>query len=198
VNARKPPVRVWQLSNSAAAGDGVIGFRLIGGDEVFVCQIDGADRDPQREGYYNTVGTTNFKVITLWVIADPRFDLPQGRRPPSAESGNWKLKIRQIRSAYCPTLSAEGMRARAKRPQLYLRLAEISVGQSVWQPCCWLQISRCSRRFARSRRARSTKWSAGEASASFDRKTQPATAGRPLETAQAVTGNEGRGLRSAP
>ena len=44
-NTRKPPVRIWQLSNSVAAGDGVIGFRLIGGDEAFVCQIDGADRD---------------------------------------------------------------------------------------------------------------------------------------------------------
>jgi hypothetical protein len=25
----------------------------------------------------NTVGTTNFNVIALWVIADTRFDLPQ-------------------------------------------------------------------------------------------------------------------------
>ena len=51
VNARKPPVRIWQLSNSAAAGDGMIGFRLIDRAEVVVCQIDGTDRehDPQRE-----------------------------------------------------------------------------------------------------------------------------------------------------
>jgi hypothetical protein len=31
VNARKAPVKVWQLSSSAAAGDGLIGFRLIDG-----------------------------------------------------------------------------------------------------------------------------------------------------------------------
>ena len=50
VNARKLAVRVWQLSNSAAAGDGVIGFRLIDGDGVSVCEMDSADRDhdPQR------------------------------------------------------------------------------------------------------------------------------------------------------
>src|SRR5258708_39389297 len=36
----------------------------------------------------NNVGTTNSRVITLWVIADTRFDQPQGRKPPSAESGN--------------------------------------------------------------------------------------------------------------
>ena len=49
VNARKPPVRVWQVSNSEAAGGGVISFRLID-REIFVFQIDGADRedDPQR------------------------------------------------------------------------------------------------------------------------------------------------------
>jgi hypothetical protein len=52
MNARKPPVRVWQLSNSTAAGGGAINFRLIDGDEVFDCQIDGADRehDPERYG----------------------------------------------------------------------------------------------------------------------------------------------------
>jgi hypothetical protein len=35
----------------------------------------------------NTVGITNSRVITLRVIADTRFDLPRGRKPPSAESG---------------------------------------------------------------------------------------------------------------
>ena len=49
VNARKTPVRVWQLSNSeAASGGGVTSFRPVDEDEVFDCQIDGADRDPQR------------------------------------------------------------------------------------------------------------------------------------------------------
>jgi hypothetical protein len=43
-NTRKPPVRIWQLSNFAAAGEGAIGLHLIDGAEVFVCQIDGADR----------------------------------------------------------------------------------------------------------------------------------------------------------
>ena len=43
-NTRKPPVRIWQLSNFAAAGEGAIGLQLIDGAEVFVCQIDGADR----------------------------------------------------------------------------------------------------------------------------------------------------------
>jgi hypothetical protein len=48
VNAREPPVGVWQFSNSEAAGGGV----PIDRDGVFVCQIDGADRDynPQRNG----------------------------------------------------------------------------------------------------------------------------------------------------
>jgi len=35
----------------------------------------------------NTIGTTNFE-ITLWVIADTRFDLPHDKMPSSAESGN--------------------------------------------------------------------------------------------------------------
>jgi hypothetical protein len=48
VNARKPPVGVWQLSTSAAASHGVIGFRLVDGDKVFDCQIVGADPDPQE------------------------------------------------------------------------------------------------------------------------------------------------------
>ena len=43
-NTRKPPVRIWQLGNFAAAGEGAIGLHLIDGPEVFVCQIDGADR----------------------------------------------------------------------------------------------------------------------------------------------------------
>ena len=33
--------------------------------------------------------------IALRVIADTRFDLPQARIPPSAESGNWKLGARK-------------------------------------------------------------------------------------------------------
>jgi hypothetical protein len=51
-NTRKPPVRIWQLSNSTGAGNGVTGFRLIDGDGVFVCQMDGAARhhDPERNG----------------------------------------------------------------------------------------------------------------------------------------------------
>ena len=50
VNARKAPVGVWQLRTSATADGGVIGFRLVDEDKVFDCQIDGADRDPQRNG----------------------------------------------------------------------------------------------------------------------------------------------------
>jgi hypothetical protein len=48
VNAREPPVGVWQFSNSEAAGGSV----PIDRDGVFVCQIDGADRDhnPERNG----------------------------------------------------------------------------------------------------------------------------------------------------
>src|SRR5271169_3889515 len=55
MNARKPEVRVWQLGTCAAAGDGVIGFRLIDENEVFDRQIDDADRDHDQ----HTVGTTN-------------------------------------------------------------------------------------------------------------------------------------------
>jgi hypothetical protein len=44
VNARKSEVRGWQLGTRAAAGDGVIGFRLIDENEVFDRQIDDADR----------------------------------------------------------------------------------------------------------------------------------------------------------
>ena len=51
VNARKAPVRVWQLGNSAAADGGLIGGRLIDGNVVFVCQIGGANRESQRNGY---------------------------------------------------------------------------------------------------------------------------------------------------
>jgi hypothetical protein len=43
VNTRKPPVRIRQLSNCAAAADGVIGFRLIDRAEVAVRQKDGTD-----------------------------------------------------------------------------------------------------------------------------------------------------------
>jgi hypothetical protein len=43
------PVRVLQLNKSAAASDGVVGFRLIDGDEVLVRQIDGADRKHDRK-----------------------------------------------------------------------------------------------------------------------------------------------------
>ena len=48
VNAREPPVGVRQFSNSGAAGGDV----PIDRDGVFVCQMDGADRDhnPQRNG----------------------------------------------------------------------------------------------------------------------------------------------------
>jgi hypothetical protein len=43
VNARKPPIRFCQLGHSVAAGDGLIGFRLIEGAEVAVRQIDRTD-----------------------------------------------------------------------------------------------------------------------------------------------------------
>jgi hypothetical protein len=72
VNAREPPVSVWQFTSSKAAG----GCVPIDWDGVFVCHTGGADRDhnPQRNAY--TVRTTNLIVIAFWVIADTRVDLP--------------------------------------------------------------------------------------------------------------------------
>ena len=95
MNARKPPVGVWQLSTSAAADGGVIGFSLVDEDKAFDCQIDGARIEIPSAMAANTVGTTNCKVIALWIIADTRFDLPHAKIPPSAESGNWKLGARK-------------------------------------------------------------------------------------------------------
>ena len=47
----RPPVRGRPIGNSAAAGDGLKGFRLVGAEE-FIGQIHGADRehDPKRNG----------------------------------------------------------------------------------------------------------------------------------------------------
>ena len=73
MNARKSPVRFWQVSNSAAAGDGVID-----GDEVFVWQIDGADRDSQREDQHRR--NDEFQ-------GDRFVDHRGDRRPRSPESG---------------------------------------------------------------------------------------------------------------
>jgi hypothetical protein len=41
-----------QISKSEAAGDVVMGFRLVDGPKIIVYQIDGADRehDPERNG----------------------------------------------------------------------------------------------------------------------------------------------------
>jgi hypothetical protein len=52
VNPGKQQMNARKLSNSTAAGGGAINFRLIDEDEVFDCQIDGADRehDPERNG----------------------------------------------------------------------------------------------------------------------------------------------------
>ena len=59
---------------SVAAGDGVIGFRLIDRAKIALNRIYGADRerDPEHDG--NHVGTINSTVITLLVIAETRFD----------------------------------------------------------------------------------------------------------------------------
>ena len=66
MNARKPPVGVWQLSTSAAADGGVIGFSPVDEDKAFDCQIDGARIEIPSAMAANTVGTTNCKVIALW------------------------------------------------------------------------------------------------------------------------------------
>jgi hypothetical protein len=58
VNARK--LQVWQLS---------IGLRPIGRDDGVVFQMDGAAETMIPSVMANTVGTTNFKVIVLRVIA---------------------------------------------------------------------------------------------------------------------------------
>ena len=48
-NTRKPSVRGWQLSTSAAVGCRVIGICLKGRSGVFVCEVDDADHDYDHE-----------------------------------------------------------------------------------------------------------------------------------------------------
>ena len=93
MDARKAPVRIWQLGNSAGADDGLIGRRLTHGNVVFVCQIDGADRDPQRNGYDRRNGE-----FALWVIAETRFFFSiQVEIPPVPLQGwllfRWKRRL---------------------------------------------------------------------------------------------------------
>jgi hypothetical protein len=54
-----------------------------------VFQMDDADETMIPSVMANTVRTTNFKVIALWVIADTlALTYPARKMPPSAESGN--------------------------------------------------------------------------------------------------------------